>query len=100
MVIPKLPKLEPWVRFPSPAPLPWLDHGFEIDVWWCTANGEIERGYWICAKSNRLRGAVLEVIALGEQRAIAAQVTFVQDGASIRCRARVRAQPSVVPKPA
>ena len=21
MVIPKLPKLEPWVRFPSPAPL-------------------------------------------------------------------------------
>jgi hypothetical protein len=22
MVIPKLPKLEPWVRFPSPAPNP------------------------------------------------------------------------------
>jgi hypothetical protein len=31
MVIPKLPKLEPWVRFPSPAPF-WLS-GVSLFSW-------------------------------------------------------------------
>jgi hypothetical protein len=41
MVIPKLPKLEPWVRFPSPAPL-LASAAFDIRMMF---QGYLERGF-------------------------------------------------------